>query len=175
MPLLLHGSCHCRKIKYTVESNTPVPYQICQCSICRKVGGYMGVSNIMGNNATLNIIRGKELLKDYYAPVEFDENDEPKVQGNSKRSFCSNCSTMMWNWHEEWPQWIYPFASTIDSPDLPAPPKGVPGIALMRKYCPEYVPIPGADKMWEKWERYELYPPGEGIEAWHKENGCWID
>lgn len=37
--------------------------QICQCSICRKVGGYMGSSNIMGNYDTFKIIRGKENIK----------------------------------------------------------------------------------------------------------------
>jgi hypothetical protein len=61
--MLLHGSCHCRKVAYTLESNTPVPYQLCQCSICRKVGGYMGSVNIMGNTPSLKFLRGEELLK----------------------------------------------------------------------------------------------------------------
>lgn len=37
--------------------------QLCQCSICRKTGGYTGTVNIMGNNPTLKIIRGKDKMK----------------------------------------------------------------------------------------------------------------
>ena len=44
--LFQDSSCHCREVTFTVESNTPAPYQLCQCSICRKVGGYMGSVNI---------------------------------------------------------------------------------------------------------------------------------
>jgi len=36
---------------------------MCQCSICRKTGGYMGSVNIMGNTDTLKIIRGKDKIK----------------------------------------------------------------------------------------------------------------
>jgi hypothetical protein len=48
--ILLNGtldrSCHCKAIEFELESNTPAPYQLCQCSICRKTGGYMGSVNI---------------------------------------------------------------------------------------------------------------------------------
>jgi hypothetical protein len=37
--------------------------QLCQCSICRKTGGYTGSVNIMGNNPTLKVIRGKDKMK----------------------------------------------------------------------------------------------------------------
>jgi hypothetical protein len=87
---LISRSCHCKAVKYTLEvccpsyygiiADAPVQYsstvssesatyclylrvQLCQCSICRKVGGYMGSINIMGNNDTLNIIRGKDKIK----------------------------------------------------------------------------------------------------------------
>ncbi|RSH81163.1 uncharacterized protein EHS24_008600 [Apiotrichum porosum] len=158
MPMLLEGSCHCRAIKYTVESNTPVPYQLCQCSICRKTGGYTGSVNIMGNNPTLKVIRGKDKMKEYTPAMAFDKNDHPTRKTTSIRTFCGDCSAMLWNWHPEWPDWIYPLASSIDS-DLPTFPKGVDGIAIKRDSCPAYVPIPAGFKS------YEGYGPGAGIET----------
>ncbi|KAL7418366.1 hypothetical protein Q5752_006824 [Cryptotrichosporon argae] len=170
MPVKLEGSCHCKAVKYTVDSNTPVPYQLCQCSICRKVGGYMGSINIMGNTSTLDIIRGKDKIKVYIAPVEFDHDDKPKKMGNSKRSFCTECSSMLWNYHDEWPDWIYPFASTIDAPNpLPPIPEGTTAYTLKRASCPEHVPVPAG------WKTYQGYGPGKGIEEWHKINGAWVD
>jgi hypothetical protein len=35
----LKGSCHCAKVKFTVESGEPVPFMRCYCSICRKTAG----------------------------------------------------------------------------------------------------------------------------------------
>ncbi|WVQ84929.1 hypothetical protein IAT38_007092 [Cryptococcus sp. DSM 104549] len=170
MPVLLEGSCHCKAVKYTLESNTPVPYQLCQCSICRKAGGYMGSVNIMGNTKTLNILRGKDKIKVYIAPLTFDEDDNPKDIGTSKRSFCTECSSMLWNYHDEWPDWIYPFASTIDRPNpLPAIPAGADLIAIKRDSCPDHVPIPKGAKS------YKGYGPGKGIEEWHKSNGAWVE
>ncbi|WVF73119.1 hypothetical protein IAT40_007938 [Kwoniella sp. CBS 6097] len=170
MPVLLEGSCHCRAVRYTVESNTPVPYQVCQCSICRKVGGYMGSVNIMGNTKTLNITRGKDKIKEYTAVKSFDDDDKPKEMCNSKRSFCGECSSMLWLYDDEWPDWIYPFASSIDKPNpLPAIPEGAGLIAIKRDSCPSHVPIPQDAKA------YDGYGPGKGIEEWHKTYGVWVD
>lgn len=55
-------------------------------------------------------------------------------------------------------QWIYPFASTIDKPDL-APPKGEDFITIKRDSCAESLPIPEGSKA------YPGYGPGEGIEV----------
>lgn len=74
---------------------------------------------------------------------------------------------MLWNAHPEWPQWIYPCASVIDS-ELPKVPEGK-GITIKRDSCPDYVPLP------EGFKSYQGYGPGEGIEKWHKENGLWVD
>ncbi|GFZ48594.1 hypothetical protein JCM24511_06342, partial [Saitozyma sp. JCM 24511] len=159
MPVLLEGTCHCKAVKYTVESNTPVPFMICQCSICRKVGGYMGSCNIMGNSKTLNIIRGKDKIKVYIAAVEFDKHDKVKKAGNSKRSFCTECSSMLWNYHDEYPDWIYPFASTIDAPNpLPPIPEGQHVVSIMRGCCPDHVPKPEGAKV------YRAYGAAKGIE-----------
>ncbi|OWZ41110.1 hypothetical protein C343_05067 [Cryptococcus neoformans C23] len=170
MPILLEGTCHCKAVKYTVQSNTPVPFQLCQCSICCKVGGYMGSVNMMGNTKTLNIIRGKDKIKVYVAALEFDENDKPTKMGTSKRSFCTECSSMLWNYHDEFPDWIYPFASSIDKPNpLPSIPESASLICIKRDSCPEHVPVPAGAKV------YDDYGPGNSIEGWHKENKRWAD
>lgn len=35
--------------------------------------------------------------------MEFDKHDKVKKAGNSKRSFCTECSSMLWNYHDEYP------------------------------------------------------------------------
>lgn len=59
----LEGSCQCGGIEFTLQSQTPVPYQLCACSICRKVGGHLGSVNLGGIADSLNIIKGKDMIK----------------------------------------------------------------------------------------------------------------
>lgn len=59
----LDGSCQCGGVEFTLQSQTPVPYQLCACSICRKVGGYSGSVNLGGIADTLEIRKGKDLIK----------------------------------------------------------------------------------------------------------------
>jgi hypothetical protein len=59
----LEGSCHCGLVEFTLESHTPVPYQLCACTICRKVGGYSGSVNLGGIADTLKITKGKDVIK----------------------------------------------------------------------------------------------------------------
>ena len=35
--------------------------------------------------------------------MKFDKDDNCTEQSESKRSFCSECSSMLWNYHDEWP------------------------------------------------------------------------
>ena len=56
-------------------------------------------------------------------------------------------------------QWIYPFASTVDTPSLPAIPEGTELITIKRDSCPDYVPVPEGSKA------YKGYGPGAGIEV----------
>lgn len=69
---------------------------------------------------------------------------------------------MLWNYDDEWPHWIYPYASSIDT-DLPTPP-GTTGedggmISIKRDSCPKYVPTPEGAQV------YDGYGPGVGIEV----------
>jgi hypothetical protein len=103
----LKGSCHCGAVRFSLESETPYPYQRCYCSICRKTAGGGGYAiNIMGNTASF---RSKGRTRTYRAR-----------RGGAERHFCPKCGSALWVWDRHWPDWIYPFASAIDTP-LPAP------------------------------------------------------
>jgi hypothetical protein len=59
----LDGSCQCGGVEFTLQSQTPVPYQLCACSICRKVGGYPGSVNLGGIADSLKVLKGQDLIK----------------------------------------------------------------------------------------------------------------
>jgi hypothetical protein len=40
----------------------------------------------------------------YIAATKFDADDNVAEMGTSKRSFCTECSSMLWNYHDEWPE-----------------------------------------------------------------------
>ncbi|KIM60855.1 hypothetical protein SCLCIDRAFT_123352 [Scleroderma citrinum Foug A] len=60
MPIKLEGSCHCGTVHFSVLSSTPIAYQLCICSICRKVGGVGGSINLSAHTCTLQITQGKD-------------------------------------------------------------------------------------------------------------------
>lgn len=35
----LEGACHCRRVRFSVETPHPYPFSLCYCSICRKTAG----------------------------------------------------------------------------------------------------------------------------------------
>lgn len=103
----LNGSCHCRAVRFSVDSETPYPYMHCYCSICRKTAGGGGYAiNIMAKADTLKV---KGSTRFYRA-----------MRGGGERHFCPKCASALWVWDKRWPEWVYPFASAIDTP-LPRP------------------------------------------------------
>ncbi|PFH47915.1 hypothetical protein AMATHDRAFT_66545 [Amanita thiersii Skay4041] len=162
MPVELKGSCHCGAVRFSVESSTAVPYQICLCSICRKVGGVGGSINLGADSNTLKVT-GKEHIQIYKAVL--DRGTSKERIATSERNFCGKCSTMLWLYDKSWPELLHPFASAIDSPELPQPEKLV-CIKLDSK--PAYVRLPEGDK-----EVYEDYGP-DTLEEWHKKNKLFV-
>src|SRR6202008_4802556 len=117
MPMRLEGSCRCGAISFSVASHTPYPYQRCYCSICRKSAGGGGYAiNIMGLARTLKV-RGRRALGKWNAPLD-------GAKGAAHRHCFKRCGTPLWVSDEQWPEWIYPFASAIDT-KLPKPPSSV--------------------------------------------------
>jgi hypothetical protein len=145
----IKGSCHCGAVRFSLESETPYPYLHCYCSICRKTAGGGGYAvNIMGLARTLKK-RGRTRV--YRA-----------TRGGAERHFCPRCASALWVSDRRWPEWIYPFASAIDS-RLPAP-KERQHILLESKA--NWVPV--AKGRNEK--RFRGYPR-EAIIDWHHKRG----
>lgn len=84
----LEGSCQCGGVEFTLQSQTPVPYQLCACSICRKVGGHLGSVNLGGIADSLRIVKGKETIKYGITSIS-----QPNV--SETHEFSLECKTYM--------------------------------------------------------------------------------
>lgn len=160
----LEGSCHCGAVRFQVMSHTPHPYMHCYCSICRKTAGGGGFAiNIMGQAKTLKV-RGKKNLKIYRARLPVDGQAGKTRASTARRHFCAKCGSFLWIVDPSWPQWVYPFASSIDTP-LPKPPAREH--VLLDSAAP-WVKVPKG-----KTESHFQGYPDQSIEDWHKERGLY--
>jgi len=160
----LDGSCHCGNVRFRVESHTPYPYMRCYCSICRKTQGGGGYAiNIMGEATTLKV-RGGKYLSVYRARLS--EGAGRKRTSSARRHFCGRCGSALWIADPQWPEWVYPFASAIDTP-LPKPPEHV---ELMLNYAAPWAEVPAG-------RRHRHFPeyPEEAIFDWHKKRRLIVD
>ncbi|KAG5722573.1 hypothetical protein E4T56_gene2943 [Termitomyces sp. T112] len=114
-------------------------------------------------NKTLKV-EGKEHLSVYKAVMNRGTPDE--YIATSERNFCSKCSSMLWLYDEMWPEFIHPFASAIDSPDLKVPNK-LTVIKLDSK--PAYVRLPERPR--EVYDDYGKY----SLEEWHKKHRQYVE
>ena len=163
MAMTLEGSCRCGSVHFSLTSHTPYPYQLCYCSICRKTAGGGGYAiNIMGDAPSLTI-KGKRSIGIYQAEIA-GENGRCEIS-TAQRHFCKKCASALWLFSPEWPQWVYPFASAIDTP-LPVPPSRVH--LLLKDKASWVVPNTGPGD-----QSFEAYP-AEPIEDWHKKRHLWI-
>ena len=165
MPMLLQGSCRCGAVHFSVQSHTPVPYQRCYCSICRKQQGGGGYAiNLGADNRTLEI-EGKDAIGVFRAEIEDDEHQQCEVS-SGERNFCTKCGSALWLYDPSWPDLVHPFASAIDT-KLPVPPSST---HLMLKYKASWVePQIGADDL-----TFDVYPE-QSIEDWHRQKSVWVD
>jgi hypothetical protein len=164
MPTHLEGSCRCGAVKFTVQSHTPYPYQLCYCSICRKTAGGGGFAiNLMGTAKSLQVT-GRRTLRVYRA--EIDDEAGHCETSTGERNFCARCASALWLFDPQWPELVHPFASAIDT-DLPVPPARV---HLMLRYAASWVePAIGPED-----QSFDEYP-AQSIEEWHRQRGLWID
>ena len=63
--MLLEGSCHCRAVRFSLQSRTPLPYMHCYCSICRKTAGGGGCAINLGGEAETLTVTGKRQIRVY--------------------------------------------------------------------------------------------------------------
>jgi hypothetical protein len=156
MAIQLEGSCHCGAVTFRVDSETPYPFNLCYCSICRKTNGGGGYAiNIMGLNNTLEVW-GEENLSTYQAV----KNGE---RSPCQRRFCKLCGTHLWLYDPRWSAWVYPLASAIDT-DLPEAPDRV---HLMLGSKASWVTVPGPGPLDV---HFTGYPDGS-IQKWHEDRG----
>lgn len=164
MPLRLSGSCRCGAVRFSLDSHTPQPYQLCYCSICRKTAGGGGFAiNIMGMADTLEV-EGRDALAVYRAAMP--QPGGGLAPSDGQRNFCSRCGTALWLFDERWPDLIHPLASCIDTPLPPAETR----VHIMLADKPDWVVAdvrPGD-------ATFDGYPE-ESIEDWHKSRGLWVD
>ena len=154
----LEGSCHCGAVKFSVESKTPYPYMRCYCSICRKTAGGGGYAiNIMGETATLKV-RGARNIAVYRARIK-EAGAKRATLSKARRHFCAKCATALWAWDPRWKDWVYPFASAIDTP-LPKPPEDV---EIMLDFAVAWADIPTGIGH----KHFDEYPD-ESIADWHR-------
>lgn len=155
MPLLLRGACRCATVSFEVESHTPVPYQLCYCSICRKTSGGGYAINLGADARTL---RRFGRTRVWHAPL--DTGPSP-----AERHACERCATPLWLFDPRWPELVHPLACAIDTP-LPAAPSRT---HIMLRFRPAWVAVPVSpgDEAFD-----EL--PAQSIEEWHRARGLWV-
>ena len=159
----LEGSCHCAGVRFTVTTHTPYPYMRCYCTICRKTAGGGGYAiNIMGEADTLKV-RGRSLVGVYRARI--DTGSKRRSRSPAQRHFCVKCASALWISVPRWPEWVYPFASAIDTP-LPKPPEDV---ELMLKYAAPWADVPSGPTH----THFGEYPE-ESIADWHRKRGLTV-
>ncbi|KAJ2642697.1 hypothetical protein GGF44_001525 [Coemansia sp. RSA 1694] len=156
----LEGSCHCGAVEFKVDSVAAVPFMRCYCSICRKTSGGGGYTvNILGQADTLRVTRGGDIIKSYRAVK--DKSAVPQVLCQD-RYFCPTCASYLWAYSEEWPQWIYPYASAIDS-ELDKPESTASIMLGSAAAWADPRGLVGDSEMFEEYPTYSL-------EEWHNKH-----
>ena len=150
----ISGSCFCGAVTFMVETRAPYPYRRCYCARCRKTAGGTGAAaNILAQASTLHV-DGAASVTEFAAPDA------------TRTRFCSRCGTALYLTLDAAPDFVYPFASAVDTP-LPEPPERVhvftaeaPAWARPAS-TPSDLPV-------------ERNTP-ESIEAWHRRHGLLDD
>jgi hypothetical protein len=119
----------------------------------------------MGKHDTLQV-DGEQHINVYRSKLNDRGAYEADGLGFSRRHFCKQCGTMLWNYNPRYGSWFYPFASAIDTP-LPVPPERA---EIMLDYKPSWCEVPEGPN-----EKHFARYPDEGIEDWHKKRGLYRD
>ena len=153
----LEGSCHCGKVRFSVESAEPVPFMRCYCSICRKTAGAGGYAINLGADARSMKVVGERNLRVYRARLP-NEGKRGTHPSSARRAFCAHCGSALWVWDPTWPELVHPHAGAVDTP-LPRPPDAT---HMMLAYKPDWVDahIRPADETFDEY-------PRESLAQWH--------
>ena len=156
----LKGSCHCRAVRFELESSEPVPYMCCYCSICRKTNGSGGYGINLGGQSDSLSVQGEDNITVYRARL--DDGQGGTSESSCERRFCRLCGSGLWVWSPEWPELVHPFASAIDN-ELPLPPART---HIMLGSRANWVAVsPGPED-----QAFDAYPQ-ESLADWHRRMG----
>jgi hypothetical protein len=160
--MLLEGSCHCRKVRFRVESPEPYPFMYCYCSICRKTAGGGGYAINLGALYDTLEVEGAENLRVYNAKL-YDRGGEGEAPTSAaERNFCALCGSFLWVYDPSWPELVHPFASAVDTP-LPRPPEHD---HIMLDYAAPWCEVPEGPN-----EHHFPGYPDESLAEWHERHG----
>lgn len=162
--MLLEGSCHCKSVRFRVDSPSPYPYLICYCTICRKTAGGGGYAINLGALSETLEVEGEENISVYQARMWDHEGADGVEISPGERSFCKLCASALWVYDPRWPDLVHPFASAVDTP-LPKPPEYV---RMMLNYAAPWGEIPRDTS-----ERHFPEYPDESLEGWHRRHGLY--
>jgi hypothetical protein len=153
----LKGSCHCKAVRFSVESPHPYPFNLCYCEICRKTAGAGGFAINLGAEFHTLQVEGRENIRVYRAKLSGTQTDSL-----GERSFCLHCGSALWLWDPRWPELVHPHASAVDT-ELPVPPERR-HLMLGSKAGWVEPEIRDGDKTFEEY-------PDESLAQWHERLG----
>jgi hypothetical protein len=161
--MLIEGSCHCKAVRFRLESHTPVPFMACCCSACRKTAG--SAAGIMGTTESF-VVEGEEHVGTYRVRVDDPEAPGGFRLGPIRRVFCRECGSALWGYNPEWGDLVYPVATAVDTPLLQ--PKDRTFVFVGSKA--PWVELPEGDHI----KHFDEFPD-ESIEGWHRARGLFAD
>ena len=161
----IQGGCYCGAVTFSAMTHAPYPYMHCYCSFCRRTGGSGGYGiNIIAEAQTLSV--AGETHMGFHHGQEHDKQTDELKQSPGMRYFCRECGSPLWAADPRWQQWIYPYASAVQTP-LPVPPEIV---HIMLDFKAPWVVVPSGQGH-RQFARY----PDEGIIDWHQRHGLYIE
>ena len=119
----LDGSCHCgaravsRRIAHAVSFHALLLLDLPQDAGRRRLRDQHHGRRVHARASAAEV--GERLSRPHREP-----GDTRKRLSPARRHFCRRCSSALWVSDPRWAQWVYPFASAIDTP-LPKPPEEV--------------------------------------------------
>jgi hypothetical protein len=132
--------------------------------MCRKTAGGGGYAvNIMAESDTFTV-EGSRYVAAHDNWIDDEEHPGQMARSPGKGYYCRECGSTLWAADPRWPQWVYPYASAINTP-LPKPPELV---HIMLDFAAPWVEVPSGPGH-QQFARY----PEESVEEWHRRHGLY--
>ncbi len=100
---MLHGSCLCGAIRYTVDGELG-PIVLCHCSMCRKAQGSAFAANAPVPAARFRLVSGQDRLRAF------------RSSPGKERCFCATCGSPIFSRRDDRPEVLRLRIGTLDTP-----------------------------------------------------------